>query len=95
MTEKLINRHTFIFNKGDNGGEQLILTTTFFADVDDNGNYVEPGNVYRNDELSLQSYCNSASFNLYCSSLTPAILRELADSLEQATNDAKQMTLGR
>ena len=76
MPEKILGKLNFVFNKRDNGGEALMLTTTFV----DNGD-PEPG-IYTNQQLTLNSYCNSASFNLSGASITPKILRELANELE-------------
>ena len=84
-TDKLLKRHAFCFNKETNGGEALTLVTKMFANGDPNG-------VYWNQELTLHSYCNSASINLYGPALTPKLLRELANQLEFADIEAKAMT---
>lgn len=86
MADKKLGTHVFNFNPRNNGGESLTLTTTAFANGD-------PGGVYLNQELTLQSYCNSASFNLVGTTLEPAILRKLADQLEAFMNKAKSETL--
>ncbi len=52
------------------GGEALVLTTKFF----DNG--------YINQELTLQSYGNSATFNLCGTVFDPETLRRIADEIE-------------
>jgi len=58
MKEKqLLSQHCFSFNKSDNGGERVSLTTKFIANGDPNG-------VFLNQEFSLQSYSNSATINL-------------------------------
>jgi len=85
MSDKLLKRHVFCFNEHDNGGESLLLTTEMFANGD-------PDGVYINQELSLQSYCNSASFHLSGATITPALLRKLANELETVENEAKVMT---
>lgn len=54
--EKEIDRHVYVFNRKDNGGEQLVLVTRYL----DNGD----GEMYVNQEIELYSYCNSASINL-------------------------------
>jgi hypothetical protein len=77
MSKKLIERHVFVFNPQDNGGESLSLRT----DICSNG---DPGGIFLNQEISLQSYCNSATFNLAGATLTPELLRKLADELEAA-----------
>lgn len=74
MPEK---KHSFIFNPEDRGGELLILTTTFVVDEND------PAKATISQELKLQSYYNSASFDLY-GMMTPEKLRKLASELEKA-----------
>lgn len=81
----VVGRSVFSFNPKDNGGEQLILTTTFIANGDENG-------VFMNQELSLQSYCNSASFSLCGAIMTPDLLRELANQLDAELIKAKAKT---
>ncbi len=71
--------HLFTFNKGTNGGEQLILITKFF----DNGDG-PPDGVYTNQELVLNSYSNTTSFSFSDSPFTPETLRKLANELESA-----------
>lgn len=85
MADKLLKRHVFTFNKNDNGGESLMLITSFFHNGDVDG-------VYRNQELTLQSYCNSASINLYGTQITSEILFKLAKELFEAEQEAKMMT---
>lgn len=86
-TDKLLKRHVFCFNDEDNGGESLILTTEMYANGD-------PDGVYYNQELTLQSYGNSASFNLYSAMFNPENLRRLADELRQAHIEAECLTPG-
>lgn len=76
------NTHTFCFNPQDNGGESLILKTTF----EPNG---DPGEFYAVQELMLHSYCNYATFTLTGIGFTPENLRKLADELEQFEKDVK------
>lgn len=83
MADKLLKTHVFCFNPYDNSGEGLFLTTQFFANGDP---ITDTEGIYLNQELRLQSYCNSASFNLYGAYITPELLRKLADQLEQARN---------
>lgn len=64
-----------------NGGESLMLTTTVLCDSNDPD--PKPDEYFLNQELSLQSYGNSASFTLIGNVLTPKILRELADEMEK------------
>lgn len=70
------NINCFVFNNDDNGGESLSLTT--FKHVDDR--YPTAG-AYITQELTLQSYGNSASFNIGYF-FTPENLRKLADALD-------------
>ena len=79
----VLARNAFRFNADSNGGEALILTTEFIANGD---NITKKEGVYLNQELTLESYFNSASFNLSGAILTPALLRELADKLEETRN---------
>ncbi len=80
--DKKLGTHSFVFNKDDNGGEQLILTTDFFDNGDVDG-------IYSIQKLTLNSYGNSASFDLVGASFTPELLRQLADELEQIKNKIK------
>lgn len=80
-----LERHGFCFNPRDNGGETLMLTT----DIYHNGDSGEKG-IYYNQEITLLSYCNSASLNLYGASITPDMLRKLANELESANIKAAQ-----
>lgn len=77
---ELVTTHRFSFNPFDNGGEQIYLITKVY----DNGD--EKDNIYFNQELKLQSYCNSASFNLVGAVLTSKLLRQMADEMEQLEN---------
>jgi hypothetical protein len=63
-------RHTFVFNPCSNGGEQLSLVSTIHPD----GKY--------DQELTLQSYGNAASFILCDTKFSPSTLRDLAYQLE-------------
>lgn len=74
IENKEIARHTFAFNDKNNGGEQFIITTKVY-DNDDS--------IYTNQELTLYSYENSASFNLSGAQITPQLLRELANQLDE------------
>jgi hypothetical protein len=73
--------HSFIFNPKDNGGEALTLKTVFY----DNGDGIPKG-IYIHQELELQSYSNSVTYNLIGATLTPENLRQLADELETVRN---------
>jgi len=85
MTDKLLGSHFFCFNEHDSGSEALTLTTKMYANGD-------PDGIYFNQELSLQSNCNVAIFQLYGASITPDLLRKLANELEVVYNKAKSMT---
>lgn len=76
-----LKTHSYVFNKADNGGESLCLTTKFFANGD-------PGGIFTNQELTLRSYCNSVTFNLAGATITPEMLRELAEELAAARLNA-------
>jgi hypothetical protein len=82
---KQTTKHCFSFNGHDNGGEQLTLTTTLHVD--------ENKHVTTEQEMTLQSYCNSASFNLIGAQLTPIDLRNLADELENEISNLTKSDL--
>lgn len=79
--DKPVARHVFILNDHDNGGEQVSFATNIFLNED--------GDPYYNQEITLHSYCNSASMLLVGAQVGPAQLRELANQLEEATLKAK------
>jgi hypothetical protein len=70
--------NVFVFNPKDNGGEQLVLTTKFIYNGD---------NICTEQELTLLSYCNSASFKLYTAPMTADKLRELANQLDKTMSE--------
>jgi len=72
--------HVFCFNREDNGGEALTLKTVYEKTYK---------NVEISQELTLNSYKNSATFDLCGAILTPKLLRELADELEQSIKEVK------
>lgn len=78
---KVVGQHSFTFNQNNNSGEEVSLDTTMY----DNGD----GVIYYNQEISLQSYCNSASINLVGTQITPNMLRQLANELEKVHNKAE------
>lgn len=78
-----VARHVFSFNPRDNGGEQLTLVSHIIDNGDVAAGIPEAG-LFLNQELSLQSYCNCASFLLLGAALTPDNLRKLANELEAA-----------
>lgn len=81
MSEIQQRQHVFVFNPGNNGGEQLLLVTRFCESKEASG-------IFLDQELSLESYGNSASFYLARAVFTPDKLRELANQLE---NELAQM----
>lgn len=82
---KILHRHTFSFDPKNNGGESLTLVTEFIDNGDNNDH-----SIFTNQKLTLNSYCNSASFNFNGIQITPEILRQLANELESAKIQAKQ-----
>jgi gamma-glutamyl phosphate reductase len=79
MKQEPVENHYFCFNPKDNGGESLSLRTEYFL----NGTTeVDSDAIFTNQFLSLQSYCNSATFELIGASITSKILRKLADELD-------------
>jgi hypothetical protein len=77
----IVHTQTFTFNPEANSGESLSLTTKFI----DNGY----GELYAINEITLQSYCNSATFTLHNVGISPEICRLLARSLEMGLETAK------
>lgn len=76
-------RFSFNVDKTAKSCESLILTTKYIANGDP---ITESSGVYINQTLTLHSYYNSVSFNLYGITITPEVLRELANKLESARN---------
>lgn len=76
-----IHRHHFVFNPGDNGGEGLMVSTTF--------HFHEDGEMWIETELKLHSYLNSASLQIGSGCVTPEKLRQFANELDEATLKAK------
>jgi hypothetical protein len=77
---KVVDSFSFVFNPHDNGGEQLILTAVVLEN--------DKGHRFSNQQLSLQSYCNSASMDLVGAQFTPETLRKLANKIEKLYDDA-------
>jgi len=80
--DTVLKTHLFIFGE-TKGRDSLMLTTEFIANGDE---ITADTGVFLNQELTLQSYNNSASFNLYGTILTPKSLRQLANELEIERN---------
>lgn len=77
--------HHFTFNPEDNSGESLYLVTIKHTD----NKY--PEESFYTQELTLQSYGNSATFAI-SEFMTPENLRKLANELEVAKLKAEQIT---
>tara|TARA_B100000941_G_C28263956_1_gene427997 strand:+ start:334 stop:654 length:321 start_codon:yes stop_codon:yes gene_type:complete len=86
MSDRKLGQHTFVFNKKDNGGEHLSLHTTFYDNGDSKIGLPPEQCIYTVQELTLQSYCNSVVLNLHGASITPQILRDLANELDEKTS---------
>ena len=69
----LLGHHHFVFNKGDNGGEGLMISTY----LRDEGEFTST-----KQDLSLQSHCNSAHLNL-TTCISTDTLRQVANDLEK------------
>lgn len=82
---KEISKHRFVFNKEDNGGEALTLETVFYAHSDKTGKL--EAQFFTNQKLTLNSYCNAASFELIGAQLTSKELRKLADELDKLSEE--------
>ena len=67
--------HVFDLTPQHNGGESILLRINYLSYDDE----IE----VLNHILTLQSYQNSASFNLSGGAITPENLRDLADQLER------------
>lgn len=78
--DSLLQTHVFEVNPEDNSGEAVTITTKFFGNGDPITHYF---GVYETQDITIQSYGNSASIRLGCSTLTPEKLRDLADELEE------------
>lgn len=74
----VLESSVFTFNPEGNGGEALSLRTTF----EDNGDLDGKKSIYLVQEITLQSYSNSVTIHLQDGSLTPEVLRRLANELE-------------
>lgn len=82
---EIIGIHSFHFNKDSNGGEAILFTTKFMK----SNSMFKENSVIINQEFSLNSYGNSSSISLYANPITPAMLRQLADELENAEKEAR------
>ena len=76
---KLLGTHIFDFTKG----ERLPLTLKTLAYDNGDSAHGLPQGIYFNQELTLQADCNSAKFELFGAIITPKILRDLANQLDE------------
>ncbi len=74
----VVHRFVYVFNEDDNGGESLVLVVNY----EDNGD----SEAISSQELTLNSYCNCATFNLIGAQFTSDALRLLADELDKNQN---------
>lgn len=72
LAPKQLGRHYFGFNSKDNGGESISLTTIIREE--------EPR---IEQELSLNSYCNSAFIKLHRDTISSDVLRQVANELDK------------
>ena len=86
MQDKILKTHSFLIDPNENGGESLVLTTKFIGNGDP---VTDKDGVFVNQELTLNSFCNSATFTLCGTTFTPERLRQLANELETARNAIK------
>jgi len=81
MTEQFIKNVVSCPNPEDNGGESVLFTTTVITDEDV---------VCLESEIMLMSYGNCCAMTLGSANLSPKFLRNMADDIEKAVNEAKQ-----
>ncbi len=74
IRDRIVGRDMFAI-PGPHTGEEVTISTTVLDAGD--------GDLYVNQEFTMQSFCNSASFTLIGAPLTPKVLRALADRLER------------
>lgn len=83
--EKIVHQHTFIFNPNDNGGEAVFLNTEF-VDNGDPGLLLKPKLelvCYGTHGVSIELHgTHGVSIELPWNSITPGVLRKLANQLE-------------
>lgn len=83
MSKKVFTTSFNLAPKALNSGEGLILTTEYYWNGEDG--------IFTNQKITLHSYENSASINLYGIQLNSKLLRELADELDRAKSTAQQV----
>ena len=81
----LLSEFRFEIDPKNCGGESFSITTEFYGNGD-------PGGVFINQRIGLQSYSNSAEFLLCGTTLTSDVLRKLADQIDAEMIKAKAKT---
>lgn len=77
----VLHKFNFVINEHEHSDGTLSLETKYISNGDSSS---EQHSFFVNQNLKLQSNCNSAEFQLYGATLTPTILRKLANKLEEA-----------
>ena len=77
--DKKIDKMVQTSNPDDNGGEQILLITEFYDNGDAHLGLDKA--VFTNQEIILQSYCNSASIKLDGAQLNSKTLFRLAEEM--------------
>lgn len=83
--EQPIHSHYVEIGAHSNSGEALMLRTEWFSNGD------EDGGLFMNQQITLHSYSNSASFSLGSKILDPGTLRWLADQIEDEELKASKL----
>lgn len=78
MKEKILKRHTYCLNPGDNGGESVTIITKW---IDLGEGDPQPFII---QSIELNSYGKTASIELGSDLLNPGSLQELASQLKDA-----------
>jgi hypothetical protein len=81
MKNKILKEHKFYFNNGKYG-TGLCLKTIFVAEGEEEDKITKTKGIFIHQILTLESYANSASFELCGTILTSTDLRKLADQLD-------------
>ena len=80
MSEKLIDKHVMSL------GEELSIETKFFLNDAEH-----PDGIFWNQRIMLQGQYNDCSINLYADILTPGLLRDLANQLDEKSAKIKAL----
>ena len=84
QNSELVSCHKFDFNLSSLSDENVWITTEFRANGD-------PGCIFVNQIIQMQSNCNDVQLTLRTHCLTPERLRKLADELEAEMIKAKAL----